>query len=127
MKFFFDSSAWIEYLEGSEKGEKVKDILKGDNDVFSIPLVISEVVSKVKRSGKDTDICFKAIISNSKIFNLTPEIAKEVGILHAEIKKKKRDFGLADATIWVCAKKLDSKLITCDHHFKDFGNLLLLD
>lgn len=126
MRFFLDSSAWVEYLEGSSKGNKVHQILQGDNEIFSIPLIISEVVSRAKRRKQDAEIPFRAITINSKVLEVTPLAAKEAGIFHAEMKKKKRNFGLVDATIWTIAQKVNAKLVTCDSHFKGFRNLILL-
>jgi len=127
MRFLFDSSAWVEYLLGSSKGEEVFKILKQNkNEIYSIPIIISEVVSRAKREKQNADISFRAITMNSKVLEVSPEIAKEAGLLHAEMKKKKRDFGLIDAIIWVVAKKLNAKLVTCDFHFRAFKNVVLL-
>jgi len=126
MRFFIDSSAWIEYLEGSCAGEKVHQILSENNEVCSISIIISEVVSRAKRKDQNIDIPFRAITSNSKIFEITPEIAKEAGVLHADMKKKIVDFGLIDALIWIVAKKLNAKLVTLDNHFKNYKEVLLL-
>lgn len=126
MKFLIDSSAWIEYLDGSEEGEKVYEILKGNHEIYTLSLIIAEVVSKSKRSDKDANISFKAIMNNSRIFEITSEIAKESGYFHAEMKRKQKGFGLVDAFIWICAQKLKAKLITRDNHFKKFENLILL-
>ena len=54
MKYLIDTSAWIEYLNGSESGEKVNKILKNRNEIYVISLIISEVISKVKRKEGDT-------------------------------------------------------------------------
>ena len=126
MRFFIDSSAWIEYLEGSYNGERVHQILSKEDEIYSISLIISEVVSRARRKKQNADIPFRAIISNSKILDITPEIAKEAGILHADMKKKISDFGLVDAIIWTVAKKLNAKLVTCDSHFKGFKEAVLL-
>ena len=52
MTFLLDSSAWIEYFEGSPQGEKVWKILKKEK-VHSLNLIIAEVISKFKRKGMD--------------------------------------------------------------------------
>ncbi|GEM_PF-3924989 len=49
MKYFLDSSAWISYLEGQERGVKVHNVLSKNNEIFIISVNIAEVVSKVKR------------------------------------------------------------------------------
>jgi predicted nucleic acid-binding protein len=126
LKFLIDSSAWIEYLEGSLKGEKVNEILESSNEIYSISLILSEVISKSKRSNQDVGIPFRAITLNSKFVDISPDLSREAGILHAEMKKKNRDFGLVDAMIWVLAKNLNAKLVTCDFHFRNFKNVVLL-
>ena len=105
MKYLIDSYAWIEYIDGSVAGEKVMKILNENYEIFSLSLIISEVVSRTKRKNMNAETAYKAIISNSKIVQITPEIAKETGIFHANIRNKMRDFGLVDSFIYVVAKK----------------------
>jgi len=125
MEYLIDSSAWIEYLEGSEKGERVARVLKKEK-VYSLNLIVSEVISKIKRVNKNFDLAYRIILSNSRIFEITPEIAKEIGLFHAEMKKRKRNFGLIDACILICARKLKSKILTQDDYFKEFKEAILL-
>ena len=89
MSYFIDSSAWIEYLEGSEKGEKGRNILKSEEDIF----------------------------------NVTPKIAKDAGLLHAGMKSKNSSFSLADALIIFSARFLKAKILTKDPHFKECKKL----
>ena len=127
MRFIIDSSAWIEYLEGSSKGEKVREILLNNNEVFVLTLMIAEVISKVKRKGGDFDLAFNAITKNSKVIEISQEIAKEAGLLHAEVRKKVKDFGLMDALILASAKKLKVNLLTNDSHFKGFKETVFIN
>ena len=120
MKYIIDSYAWIEYLNGSILGEKVKKILEGNNEVFSLNLTISEVISRVKRKGGNIEIVYAAITSNSKVVEITPKIAKKAGEFHAEIRKKIKDFGLADSLILMLARELNAKIVTGDEHFRKF-------
>ena len=64
MKYIIDSSAWIEYLQGSIFGEKVREILMNNNEIYVINITISEVVSKIKREKSDFELAYKTIISN---------------------------------------------------------------
>ncbi len=125
MNYLIDSSAWIEYLEGSRGGEKVSEFLK-EGEIFSLSLIIAEVISKVKRSGKDFNLAYKIITSNSKVLEISPQIAKESGLLHAEIKKNKTNFGLVDAIILVSTRMLKANLVTQDNHFKGFKEAILI-
>ena len=126
MKFLIDSSAWIEYLEGSSKGEKVSEILKEDNEIITLPINTAEVISYVKRKEGNADSAYNIIIKNSRQFNPTPKISKEAGLLHAEEKSKNSSFSLADAFMISSAKSLSAKLVTKDLHFKSFKEVILL-
>ena len=127
MKFVFDTFAWIEYFNGSESGKKVSEIIESEeNDIFSSVIAIAEVSSILKRNEKDAELGYKRIIDISKIYFINSELAKEAGILHAEIRKKIKDFGLADAIVLATARKLSAKIVTGDPHFKRFKEAILI-
>lgn len=126
MIYLIDSSAWIDYLRGSELGKKVREILLEENEVYVISIIISEVVSKIKRDNGDVEIAYRSIISNSKIAEITPKISKEAGLLHADMKNKIKGFGLVDSLIISVAKKLNAKILTKDEHFKKFKEVVFL-
>ncbi len=126
MKYLVDTSAWIEYLEGSKTGEEVNKILQGRNEIYAISLIVSEVVSKVKRKNGNADTAYDCIIKNSKIFEITPRLAKKIGLLHAEIRGKIPSFSLADASIICSAEAADARILTKDSHFKGFKEAILI-
>ena len=126
MKYIIDSYAWIEYLDGSNKGDKVREVITENNEIFTVSLTVAEVTSRAKRKDKNVDIAYNTIIINSNIININSEMAKEAGILHAEIRKEIKDFGLADVFILLTARKLEAKIITGDPHFKNFKEAILI-
>jgi len=126
MKYIIDSSAWIEYLEGSKSGEIVNKILDEDNEIFIIPLIISEVISKTKRKKQNYELAYETLIENAKINEISPKIAKEAGLLHAQMKDKISSISLADTMIITAAKALSAKIITCDEHFKGLKEIILI-
>lgn len=126
MKYLIDSYAWIEYLDGSFAGEKVRKILIEENEIYSLSLIISEVISRTKRKGGNVETAYQAILSNSKIISISSEIAKNSGLFHAQMKDKIRDFGLVDSFVFVIAKKLNAKIITGDEHFRGFKEAVMI-
>ncbi len=126
MKIIIDSYAWIEYLDGSSLGERVKKIIEGDNELFSLNLTISEVISRIKRKKMDFESAYQSIISISKIVEITPELTKKAGIFHAEIREKIKDFGLVDCLILILARELNTKILTGDEHFRGFKEAIML-
>lgn len=126
MVYIIDTSAWIEYLEGSSRGEKVNELLTRHEGVYIIPIILSEVISKTKRLKGDTELAYNSLIKNTKIFEITPRIAKEAGLLHAETRLRIPSFALADSLIICAAKALKAKIITTDSHFKSFKEAIVL-
>lgn len=126
MKYLIDAYAWIEYLEGSEKGKVVKNILNDNNEIFTLALTISEVVSRIKRKGLDAEAAAEAIQSNAKILDISAKAAKEAGVFHAEMREKISDFGLVDAILYTIAQAEEAKVVTGDPHFKGFKNVVFL-
>ncbi len=126
MRVFLDSYAWVEYFLGSSKGEKVNILLTSENKIYTSNIVLAEVVSKFKREKMDFKEAIRIILSNACVVDVDKNIAIEAGIFHADIKKKKKDFGLVDAIIWISAQNLNSKIVTGDNHFKEFKNVIFL-
>jgi len=127
MKIVFDTYAWVEYLKGSEIGEKATQILESqENEIFTSIITVVELASILKRGDKDTELGYKIVKDLSKIHFIDLELAKEAGILHAETRKKIKDFGIVDCLILLTARKLNAKILTGDPHFKGFKEAILI-
>jgi len=126
-KYVIDAYAWVEYLVGSEAGTKVRDLLeKENNEVYTCAVTLAEVISKAAREAQDTETVYTILLSNSQIVNIDEELSKEAGIIHAEIRKTNRDFGLADAYVLATARRTESRVLTGDPHFKGMKEAILI-
>ena len=127
MRYVIDATAWIEYFIGSERGKKVKEILdSNENEIFSSIITLTEVVSVTKRENRDAEEKYRDVLNLSNMHFKNLELAKEAGILHSDIKKKIKDFGLADVFVPLTARKLNAKILTGDPHFKTFKEAILI-
>ena len=126
-RFTIDAWAWIEYLIGSEYGSKVNEVLEDDSsEVYTCAVTLAEVVSKVAREGRDAEVAYSLLLSNSQIVDADEELSKYAGLFHAEMRQKEKDFGLADAYVLATARKLKSKVLTGDAHFKNVKDAVLI-
>jgi len=122
-----DSWAWIEYLDGSVLGSKVRDIIMDErNNLYTHVVSAAEIVSKEKRRKKDPVKAWNAITSLTKILQIDVADSKAVGFLHADIKTKNKNFGLADSFVLHAARKLKGKVLTGDPDFKGITEAILL-
>ena len=127
-RYIVDAYAWIEYLSGSGLGAKVNAIMENDDsEIYTCAVTVAEVVSKVAREGSDAEAAYDIIASNSQIVNADEELSKETGLLHAEMRKTKKDFGLADAYVLATARMLRSRILTGDPHFEDVEEAILIE
>jgi len=118
----------MEYLEGSLLGEKVRQRISehAGNEVFTHVVSVAEIISKVRRRGNDTDTAWSAIVSNSKVLAIVDIDSKEAGLLHAKMKSKNSNFGLADAFVLAAARKLRAKVLTGDPDFEGIADAEML-
>jgi len=128
LRYVIDAYAWIEYLIGSEPGAKVNAVLeKETNQIYTCAVTVAEVISKVAREGQEPTIAYDILLNNSQIIDADEELSKETGLLHAEMRKKEKDFGLADAYVMATARKLKSKILTGDQHFRNVKDAVLVN
>ena len=126
-KFVIDSYAWIEYLAGTKSGLSAKKIIEtNDNVILTTSIVLAEVVSKIKREGLDAERAYQIISSLSKVLAIGTTNAREAGILHAETKRKIKDFGLADAFTLAVAREQKARVLTGDEHFRGFKEAMFM-
>ena len=116
-RFVVDSWAWLEYLEGTEKGKAVEERFAGDAELWTSTVTLTEVVSKYRRKGMSDDAAIRALTSMSKVQGPSREDAIEAARNHAQVKAKSPNFSLADATVLQLARKLRARVLTGDPDF----------
>jgi predicted nucleic acid-binding protein len=127
-KYVIDAWAWIEYMIGSEHGAKVKETLENEsNEIFTCAVTLAEIISKVGREGRNIEEAYALLLSDSQIINADEDLSKNAGIIHAQMRSKEKDFGLADAYVLASARKLKGKILTGDAHFKNLKEAVLIN
>ncbi len=121
-----DSWAWIEYIRGSDIGQKLRDELDLGGEIFTHPVTIAELVSKFQREDLDSEDAWKAVTSMSKVISVNSLDAKNAGLAHASTKAKQPNFSLADAFVLQSARKLNCKVLTGDPDFEGIPEAVLL-
>jgi predicted nucleic acid-binding protein len=114
-------------LDGSPRGARVRDLLENPaNTILTSAITLAELVSKSLRTRRDPKIAITAVESNSTLHTISPALANLAGEVHAEEKKRKRDFGLADAFVLATARSRSCKVLTGDPHFKDVPEAVMI-
>jgi predicted nucleic acid-binding protein len=125
-RFLIDSSAWVEFFDGTHLGSTVKRILENPtNECFVCGIVISEVTSKLERRGFDSLEHFQAMKTKATWVDESAEDCHHAGIKHAELKKSISRISYADALLMVLSEKRNMKIVSKDEHLKGKNTLLL--
>ena len=112
-----DSSCWLEYLENSNIGNNVAEIIENPSIVLVPTIIIYEMYKKVLMlNGKDYAEQLFSYMNACNVVYLDGELSK----FSAEIGMKHK-LAMADSIIYATAIKNNAMLWTCDTHFKGFG------
>lgn len=119
-----DTFAWIEFFNGTEKGLKVKQLLK-ENACFTSAICLAELSEWIERNGLDRKEKMNAVKKLSSIIGLDEQTLELAGLLKVKKRKTVKGFGMLDAIILATAKQYKLKIVTGDKHFKEENAMLL--
>jgi predicted nucleic acid-binding protein len=121
-----DAYAWVEYLGGTKRGEKLKNLIEAGAEVYTSAVTLAEIVSKAARTERDHEKAYAVMRGNSTIVEADERLSYETGILHAEMRRTVKDFGLSDAYVLATSRRLGARVLTGDPHFKDIKDATIL-
>ncbi|MFH1751447.1 MAG: PIN domain-containing protein [archaeon] len=121
-----DSSAWIEYFNGTKPGQKVKELIENEKYLVLNPnIVAAEVTSKIARFGGNVEKAITAIKTLSIPVREDQELFFEAGKQHFHLKKKFKNISLADSIIKTIAEKNNAVIVTKDRHLNGKKTILI--
>ena len=135
MKIVIDTYAWIELLIGSERGNKVKELMENAEEVYTPSTVLAETARKFLREGTDekTIGTWLEIITNASVITQIDsatalEAAKCQLELSQQAKRSKQNApSLFDAIVYATAKINQGRIITGDIHFRNLPETIWIE
>lgn len=118
----YDSSALIEILDKTFKGEKIYEKLK-DNIINITSITIHEILVGAKNS--EEFLYLKQIIENCNVLNFDAKSAEVSSIIERQLTKEVKKIRDADLFIAAICIKNKATLVTCDKDFKKIKELNL--
>ena len=117
----FDSWAWVEYFRGSAAGRRVKEILEGDEVLFTPSICLAELKAKYLTERHDPTERLRLIKFRTSIIALDASVAETA----ADLKLTHR-LHMVDAIVLACARRCGSDLMTEDKHFRGIPGVEML-
>lgn len=129
----YDTYAWVEYFLGTDKGLKVRALLREEGG-YTPSIVLAEISRKYLREGVSPEIVGKRLLfieAMTEIVDITVEIALKAGETYLELlqhskKVKGRTPSLADAIVYSTALLLGEDLVTGDRLFRNLPHVLYI-
>ena len=135
MKIVIDTYAWIELLIGSERGNKVKELMENAEEVYTPSTVLAETARKFLREGTDEktiNTWLEIITTASVITQIDSATALEAAKCQLELSQqakilKQNTPSLFDAIVYATARINQCKIITGDEHFKNLPETIWIE
>ena len=135
MKIVIDTYAWIELLIGSERGNKVKELMENAEEVYTPSTVLAETARKFLKEGTDEktiNTWLEIITTASVITQIDSATALEAARCQLELCQqakisKQNTPSLFDAIVYATARINQCKIITGDEHFKNLRETIWIE
>lgn len=119
-----DTYAWIEFFNGTSKGENVKELI-GKTECFTSAISIAELSEWIEREGLERQKIMGYVKGLSTILALENDSLELAGIIKIEKRKNVKGISLIDSIIIATARQYKLQIITGDAHFKGENVLML--
>ncbi len=117
-KLVVDSSAWLEYFFGTEKGKKVRTHLAKMKTFIPITgITVAEVCKRYLRQNQSPEFALNALRSLTILDPFDYELGEATAQIVIQQRKSHTKFSTADAHIVALARKHKAKILTCDYDF----------
>mgnify|MGYP001046540147 CR=1 FL=1 len=130
--FVIDTHAWVEYLLGSKAGAKVKKYIE-EETCLTPSIVIAELrrwylreIEAGRRSDREMRIHFAFLEGATEIVSLDASLALKAGETDFLMKKRIKNWPLADSIIYATAKSRAAQLVSGDLHFKGLEDVVFI-
>ncbi len=127
-----DSYAWVEYLLGSKIGARARTHIEGGRGLTP-SIVLSELrrwylreIEAGRRSQREMQTHCAYIEAISEVVPLDGPLALQAGEIDFLMKKRVKDWPLADSVIYATAKSRSAQLVSGDPHFESLEDVVFI-
>ncbi len=118
-----DTSAWIEWLIGSQTGEKLSEHLPEQAE-WLVPTMVQLELAKWLTREVDEDKADQAI-AFTQVCSVVP-LDTEIALAATEACREHK-LATPDAIIFATARAQGARLLTCDAHFEGLPGVTLIE
>lgn len=121
-----DTSCWVEYFKGTEKGKKIKGLMEKQEVFYTCPITIAEISVWCHKNNKPLQDFITSIKKLSVMLDMSEDILAESGKIYHEERKSNGKIGLIDCIIYATAQIHGLILLTKDTDFRNLKDIKML-
>ncbi|MCX9013914.1 MAG: PIN domain-containing protein [Candidatus Methanoperedens sp.] len=127
MVYLIDTYAWVEYFLGSERGEKVKEIIEDENNTVITPeCCLAEIKGWAIRENLDFEELYRIVRIISSIRCVITKDWLDAASLRSDMRNNMKDFGMIDALIVAQQKRMGAEVVSGDAHFRGLNGVVFV-
>ncbi len=128
--YVIDTYAWVEYLLGSRPGAKAKKYIEG-GQALTPSIVLAELrkwyfreIEAGRRTESEMQTHFAFVESETEVVSLDATLALRAGEMDFLMKKRIKDWPLADSIVYATAKSRAGQVVSGDPHFSSLDDVI---
>ena len=121
-----DTWAWVELFRGTEKGAKVRELLKQHATVYTSMVSVAEISQWADKYNLRSESIFSELDKLTAYLEVDFHLLKTAGKKYNELRKQKKDIGMIDVIIYTTALAHGITLLTGDTDFKGLPGVQML-
>lgn len=126
-KIVLDTSAWIEYYAGTDRGRQVHARITDQNaKVFTTGLIVAELAAKFLRESKSAGEVINSVGALASLVPSDFRLGEEAAEIYVQQRRIRGKFSLVDAHAVAAARLVGGKVITCDHDFSGLREVVVI-
>ncbi|MBI4362456.1 MAG: PIN domain-containing protein [Euryarchaeota archaeon] len=127
--YIVDTSAWIEYFEGTDAGRQVRQVVEAPNQMVLAPeCVVAELKIWALLAGKEFEPFYGVVRNIAIVEPIHLEEWLEAAQIRQEMRaqKDRKDFGIIDALLVAKQRRHHARIVTGDPHFKGLKDVVFI-
>lgn len=131
-QYVIDTFAWVEYLIGSKIGAIAKPYIES-RSAFTPSIVVLELrkwylkeIEAVRRKEGEMQKHFAFIESSTEIIPLDYALALRAGEIDFTMKKRRKNWPIADSVVLATARARTARVISGDPHFESLEDAIFI-
>ncbi len=130
--YVIDTFAWVEYLDGTRRGAAAKEYIESGRAATPTVVILElsrwflKEIEEGRRTLEEMNVSLQFVTTSTLTIDMDIGLARKAGETHFLMKKRIRDWPMADSIVCTTATIEGAQVVSGDPHFKQVENTILI-